>query len=108
MLQLFFLKNLFPKNTVYAEFCGNVLTGLRTMKGNWEINRSWYPCRIGYAFVNREFRVSVSCWHKLSFDLSHERSFIETGVGVTWAEESFGKTGFQNLISTYEPDFLRQ
>jgi hypothetical protein len=61
---------------------------------------------IGYASSTGEFRVSVPVGINYLFDLSHERSFIETGVGVTWAEESIWKTGFQNSSSTYEPGFF--
>ena len=102
-----FSQNSFRKNTVYAEFCGNGIN----WSANYERQLGNKPglgvrAGIGYASSTEEFRISVPVGVNYLFDLSHQRSFIETGIGVTWAEQSIWKTGFQNSSSTYEPGFF--
>lgn len=61
---------------------------------------------VGYASSTGEFRVSIPVGVNYLFDISPQLSFIETGLGVTWAEESIWKTGFQNSSSEYEAGFF--
>ncbi|HEV8508676.1 MAG TPA: hypothetical protein VGQ53_24950 [Chitinophagaceae bacterium] len=102
-----FSQNLFRKNTLYAEFCGNGID----WSANFERQLGRKPglgvrAGVGYASSTEEFRVSIPVGVNYLFDLSHQRSFIETGIGITWAEESIWKTGFQYPSSRYEAGFF--
>src|SRR6476660_4722613 len=102
-----FAQNPFRKNTVYAEFCGNGIN----WSANYERQLGNKPglgvrAGVGYASSTGEFRVSIPVGVNYLFDISRQLSFIETGLGVTWAEESIWKTGFQNSSSEYEAGFF--
>jgi len=102
-----FAQNSFRKNTVYAEFCGNGI--------NWSANYEpqlgkepglGFRAGLGYASSTGEFKLSIPIGVNYLFNISQQRSFIEAGMGVTWAEESIWKTGFQNPSAGYEPGFF--
>jgi len=103
-----FAQNSFRKNTVYAEFGGNGID----WSANYERQLGKKPslgvrAGIGYASSTEEFRISIPIGVNYLFDISHQRSFIETGIGVTWAEENIWKTTFQGPSSTsYEPGYF--
>ena len=102
-----FSQNSFRKNTVYAEFCGNGIN----WSANYERQLGNKPglgmrAGLGYASSTEEFRVSIPIAVNYLFDISHQRSFIETGIGVTWAEDRIWKTGFQPDFSGYEPGYF--
>src|ERR1700749_2091732 len=84
-----FTQSPFRKNTVYAEFCGNGLD----WSANYERQLGNKPglgvrAGIGYASSTEEFRVSIPVGVNYLFHISRQRSFLETGIGVTWAEEN--------------------
>jgi hypothetical protein len=93
---------------VYAEFGGNGID----WSANYERQLGKKPslgvrAGIGYASSTEEFRISIPIGVNYLFDISHQRSFIETGIGVTWAEENIWKTTFQGPSSTsYEPGYF--
>ena len=103
-----FAQNHFRKNTVYAEFGGNGID----WSANYERQLGKRPglgvrAGVGYASSTEEFRICVPIGVNYLFDISHQRSFIETGLGVTWAEENIWKTSFQGPSSTtYEAGFF--
>ena len=88
-------------------FVAMVLIGPRIMKDGWG-TKLVLVCVLVLATLHQqgEFRVSIPVGVNYLFDISPQLSFIETGLGVTWAEESIWKTGFQNSSSEYEAGFF--
>ena len=97
-------QNSFRKNIVYAEFCGSGLN----WSANYERQLGNKPglglhAGVGYASSNEQFRVSIPVGVNYIFNISHQRSFVETGIGVTWAEQNIWESKLPDTYFQYEP-----
>jgi hypothetical protein len=97
----------FRKNDIYGELFGNGMS----VSVNYERQTGKKPglglrIGLGYASGDQKFRVSIPVGINYLFDLGNHKSFIETGLGVTWAEQEIWKNAAPGEFHQYSPGFI--
>jgi hypothetical protein len=102
-----FTQSSFRTNTIYGEFGGNgVFLSL-----NYERQLGTKPglgvhFGLGNADVDENFAVTIPVGVDYLFNISNQKSFIETGAGVTWALQNIWNNYKHNMPHQYKPGFI--